>query len=147
MWPKLRQCLAQFPTTVITGLDAAGYPISFRCTPQADDARQVLIVSVPSGVSVQPGPAGLLCHSHNDELWDLKNFAAQGRLEQDAGRWVFQPHRLLLGAGTSGPFGDFQLLINSRRAAQAYLTKRNLPRPVIPWAEIKALRAAAKKDK
>ena len=55
--------------------------MSVRCHPQVDEAEHVLRVHLPADIQIAPGPAGLLCHSHDEKLWHLKIFALQGMLE------------------------------------------------------------------
>jgi hypothetical protein len=145
MWAKLVKSLAIFSSAVLTGLDADGYPFSVRCTLRPDHERQVLNVHLPAASGIQPGLAGLLCHSHDEWLWNLKSFGIQGRLEQEAGGWVFHPLRFIPGAGMEGPLGQFRMIQKGRKSAQQYLEKRGLPRPAVDWQGIKALRAQLKK--
>jgi hypothetical protein len=114
MWREIEKHLPEFPSAVITGVDPAGFPVSARCRPQVDAAERVLRVQLPPGTGLQPGPAGLLCHTHDERLWNLKSFLVRGVLERDALGW-----RL-------------------RRNAQRYLEQRGWPRPRVPWGELKA---------
>jgi hypothetical protein len=139
MWDKIVQTLPQYPSAVLTGQDAQGYPYSVRCRPQPDNTQQVLRVQLPPGAPIQPGPAGLLCHYHNDQLWDLKSFTLRGVLAQDGTSWTFRPLHLPESSG-KGVVGIIRFLIKSRRDANAYLKKRGLPRPRIPWDEVEALK-------
>lgn len=147
MWAKLVKNLAAFPSAVVTGLNPEGYPFSIRCTPQIDHAQQVLHMQFPAEAMIQSGSAGLLCHSHDERLWNLKSFVVHGHLEQQADGWVFRPRRFIPGGGVSGPLGDIRTMINARRAAKQYLEKRRLPRPAIRWDTIKTLRAESKRNK
>jgi hypothetical protein len=143
MWDKLVKYLPGFSSAVVTGTDPEGYPFSVRCMPQVDHARQVLHIRLPKDVPIQPGPAGLLWHSHNERLWNLKAFLVRGRLEQEAAGWAFHPQQFIQRGGHL--LADVRAFMNARRAARQYLEKRGLPRPVIPWKAIEALRAEAKK--
>jgi len=145
MWPEIVSNLAKFPSAVLSGTDAQGYPFSIRCIPEVDQARQVLRISLSGDVPIQPGAAGLLCHSHDELLWNLKSFLVRGRLEQDDRGWVFRPEKFIPGGGMQGPLGDMKAMIRTRGIANRYLKKRRLPRPKVPWDEIKALRAEAKR--
>ncbi len=146
MWDKLTKSLAMFSSAVVTGTDAEGYPFSVRCTPQVDPAQQVLHIPFPNDLPIEPGPAGLLCHSHDEGLWNLKSFIARGRLEREANGWMFHPRQLIPGAGMGGLPGFMRWIMSSRRAAKQYLEKRGLPRPTIPWKAIAALRAESKRS-
>ena len=85
MWAEIVKYLPTFETAVLSGTDATGYPFSVRCAPRPDHAAQVLHVAVPPGADLRPGPAGLLCHSHDERYWNLRSFNVRGTLEHDAG--------------------------------------------------------------
>jgi hypothetical protein len=139
--------LEAFPDAVLTGLDAAGFPFSLRCTPQPDHRQQLLQAPIPPGIDILPGPAGLLCHRHNERLWGLKNFVLLGHLELQGTDWFFHPARFIPGNGFGGLLGDIRLIFKARATARRYLEKRGLTRPEIPWAAIKALQAEARGEK
>ena len=146
MWDKVVKALSQYPSAILTGLDANGYPFSQRCKPQPDVARQVLTIEPFGETRLQTGPASLLCHSYNEEVWNLKSAQVLGRLEAVDQGWVFIPERLLSGMGQS-PIDQFQMIRNGQVESKKYLEKRGLPRPKIAWDEIKALQAEGKKRK
>ena len=105
MWDEIMKHLADFSSAVLTGVDQAGYPFSVRCKPEPDADEQVLRVQVPEYTNIQPGPAGLLCHKHDEQLWNLKSFILRGSLERGVNGWIFCPHRFTPGAGIGGLFG------------------------------------------
>lgn len=140
MWDEVTKGLAQFPDAVLTGVDADEYPLSIRCQPQVDTPNQVLRVPMASGIDLQSGPASLLCHSHDENLWKLKAFLIRGQIEPVDGSWVFHPQKFIPGGGMGGPLGDLRAIVEARRTAKRYLTKRGLARPAIPWDKIKATR-------
>lgn len=144
MWADLVKQLKSFPSAVLTGLDAEGYPFSIRCIPQPDRAQEVLFIQILSQVPINPGPAGLLCHSHDEQLWNLKGFGVHGTLAQRDGQWVFTPRRLMEGTGGERLLGYLKQIRNGRRTAQRYLKHRGLPRPKVDWDTMKALWAEAK---
>ena len=137
MWDDLVRDLGTYPSAVLTVTDAAGHPYSIRCTPEPDPARQVLRVTVPAYVHAQAGPAGLLCHFHDDLLWSQTNFVAFGALEPDGTGWVFRATRLIEGAGAG--MSLLRQLRGGRRGAQRYLDKRGLSWPPVPWARLRAI--------
>jgi hypothetical protein len=137
MWPKTTSQLAKYPTVVLTGLDADGYPFSLRCVPQPDAAREVLHLLLPEYATLQPGPASLLCHYHDDALWNQTNFVLRGTLTHEANEWSFKPTQFIEGAGAG--MSMFRQIREGRGAAQRYLSKRNLSRLKIPWDQLKAI--------
>jgi hypothetical protein len=144
MWDKVLKHLPEYQTGVLTGIDAEGYPYSLRCKPQIDTTQQILRISLPDYVTIKPGPASILCHYHNEKLWDLKNFVLRGTIEQSNSVWLFRPTQFIAGAGNYK--GLFKLIQDGRRAAKQYLIKRNLNRPRIPWDKIKAIYNQAQKS-
>jgi hypothetical protein len=147
MWNELVKHLADFSSAVLTGVNSSGYPFSMRCEPETDASNQVLRVQVPEYTNIQPGPAGLLCHKHDEWLWNLKSFIVRGSLERDAQGWLFRPEQLTPGAGIGGLIGMLKFLQNGRRTAQQYLDKRHLARPSIAWDKFHALWAEIKRTK
>lgn len=147
MWSKIIKYLADFPTAVLTGIDHSGYPFSFRCKPDPINHLQVLHVEVPAYADIQPGPAGLLCHKHDDQLWNLESFIVRGSLERDGEDWLFRPIKFIQGAGIGGMIGMVNFLRSGRRTAQQYLDKRGLTRPKIEWEKVHEVWAELKHDK
>jgi hypothetical protein len=147
MWDEIVKHLVDFSSAVLTGVDEAGYPFSIRCKPEPDVAEQVLHVQVPEYTNIQPGSAGLLCHKHDEQLWNLKNFMLRGSLESSVHGWIFRPQRFIPGAGIGGLLGMVRFLRSGRRIAKRYLDKRGLEHPVIPWDRVHALWAEVKKSK
>jgi prepilin-type N-terminal cleavage/methylation domain-containing protein len=71
--------------------------------PRIDPFERVLPVEIPGGTPVQPGPASLLCHRHDENLWNLKSLLVRGTLTRGGGGWIFRPERFVPGAGIGGP--------------------------------------------
>jgi hypothetical protein len=90
-----------------------------------------------------PGPASVLLHRHNDQLWDLRNCAMMGELTHQAGGWAFSPTRFIPGNDGLNPLTTVRALRQMRRTAESYLATRHLARPEISWAEFKQLTASA----
>ena len=143
MWPEIQRQLARFPSAVLTSLDPGGFPYSLRCVPQPDDERQRLRIEIPPGTAVQPGPASILCHGHDEKLWGMKSFLIRGRLEREGESWSFLPDRFLPGMGP--PWAMAGNLIRARRTANRILARRQHPRPKIDWAAVRALRRQARR--
>jgi hypothetical protein len=135
MWAEIVKNLAKYDSAVLSGVDANGFPFSIRCRPVADPERQVLRIERPSWAPLQPGPAGLLAHSHNEVMWNLVMFNLRGRLEEDGDGWLFRPVTIITG----GVSGSVMTIFGNRQRAMEFLKKRNLPRPAIPWDDYKEL--------
>jgi hypothetical protein len=145
MWPEVRRHLRGFSNPVLTGVDADGYPLSIRCAPEIDEAQQGLRVSVPAWTRMPPGAASLLCHRHNQLLWNIRSFMVRGTLEPVGGEsWLLRPTRFVPGIGNGGLAWMVRFAIAKRRAARRYLERRGLARPRIDWAQLKAVQARAR---
>ncbi len=143
MWDEVIKHLPEFPSAVLTDLDAEGYPCSVRCHPEPDHAGQALRVELPGRVAVGPGPAGLLFHQHDEVLLDQKFLLVRGILGRDGEAWTFSPRRFIPLLTTGGPISIMRFALESRRNAAAYLKKRGLARPRIPWVEIETVKEQA----
>lgn len=142
MWPRIAQTVAKFQSVVVTGLDADGYPYSVRCQPKLLEAEQVIAFDLPDHPGIQPGPASLMGHTHDEQLWSLSSFLVRGALERRGAGWVLRPKQFTPGA-SQNPLDMVRLLVNCRRTAANYLKKRQLPRPQVNWHQIDALWAEA----
>jgi hypothetical protein len=142
MWAEIVKALGTFDSAVLTGRDAAGYPCSVRCIPRADEGTRTVRVEVPEGTGVEPGPASLLCHAHDERLWSLRAINVRGTLERDGSGWVVRPTGFIPEMDSS-PLGMIRAIRGMRRAAAAYLAKRGLARPAIPWERIRAVKGEA----
>jgi hypothetical protein len=140
MWSELMLILRSFSSAVLSARDADGYPASVRTAVSPDASRQVVAVRVPAYVELQPGPASLLLHSHNEQLWDFRSHTMRGALERDGDGWIFRPAPTALRAD-SGGLAVVRELLACRRAAKSYLRKRGLTRPTVPWGKLRALTA------
>lgn len=147
MWDEIVEHLSDFESAVLTGLDAEGYPYSVRCRPRPDPATRVLRISLPDYAPVEPGPASLLCHRHDENLWRLKSFLVRGTLEREGRSWSLRPRRFLPAAGIGGPLGMVRFVVGSRRTARRYLERRGLSRPQIPWREINEIKAQVRMER
>jgi hypothetical protein len=142
MWGEIVKRLPRFSGAVLTGLDAGGDAVSVRCQPTLDQQARVLRVLVPDGLGIVPGPAGLLCHRHDEQLWSLKSFLIRGSLERTGHDWVFRPRQLVRGMDTTA-LSNLRLLRAGRRTAKRYLATRGLRRPRIPWEHYAQLKDGA----
>jgi hypothetical protein len=137
VWPEIGKNLAAFETGVLNATDLYGYPYSVRCRPRQDPSAGVLRLDLGGGEEIRPGPAGLLFHSHDEELWNQKVFLLLGRLEGAGEGLVFRPERSVGGMGLRTAA---RMLFGARRSSAAYLKKRGLSRPRIPWGEIEEVK-------
>ncbi len=147
MWPELARHLGRYPSAVLTAQDASGYPSSVRCRPTVDAPAQVIRIDLPADASLRPGPASLLCHSHNQFLWNLRSFLLRGVLARDGAGWRFNVGQFIPGIGIGGPVGMVRFAMAKRRVAAKYLADRNLDRPRVPWDELRALKAQVKRGR
>jgi hypothetical protein len=88
------------------------------------------------------GRAGLMCHYHDARLWHQRSFVVRGRVERSFGRWVFIPEQTIPGMGY-GRFPLLRMMIRGRRRAARYLQARRLPRPEVPWDQMRAIKREA----
>ncbi len=146
MWRDVTRHLRDFESAVLTGVDVEGYPFSIRCRPEPDPATRTLRVQLPADLPIQPGPGSLLCHRHDQRLWNQKSFLVRGVLTGEPSGWVFRPSQFIPGAGIGGMKGLLRFVVSSRRAAQRYLAARGLRRPGIPWAQINATKAQVQRS-
>jgi hypothetical protein len=134
MWDNLKHQIQSFSSAVLTTRDATGYPVSVRTSCVIDDQRQAVGVTMPAAVDAQAGPASLLLHRHNEQLWDLRIVVVRGELVHHGDAWVFRPQ-----PRPPDP-SAFRMILNYRKAANAYVRKRGLARPRIPWDRLKAIK-------
>src|SRR5215210_1069990 len=120
MWTEIEKNLPKFETGVLNVTDPDGYPFSLRCRPEQDPSAGVLRLDFAAGEAIQPGPASLLYHSHDEELWNQKVFLLRGRLEGAGDVWAFRPERVI---GGSGLLNMVRMLIGVRKSTTAYLKK------------------------
>ena len=146
MWAEIIKRLPDYRNAVITGVNAQGYPSSVRCRPEPDSAAQILKIQIPESAHIQPGPASLLCHKHDEQFWNQHSFIVWGTLDRCDNSWMFHPLRFTPGAAPD-ILSLVRFVSNARRAARQYLEKRRLPRPQIPWNEIKTLWAEVERTR
>ncbi len=144
MWDEIARYLPEFPSGVLTAFDGDGMPCSQRVQPQPDSAGQFLRFAVSPGLSIQSGKACLLCHRHDEKLWNLKSFVIQGTLEQDGAGWLLRPERFIAGMGIGGMRIYLRFVSDGRKNTTQYLKKRGMPRPQVDWQMVMDLMAPEK---
>lgn len=136
MWAEAARWLGKFNEAVLTTLDADGYPVSVRLNAHGYVAATgELPVTMPETLGAVAGPANLLCHYHDEKLWNLNAIQIMGRLEKRGGDWVFVTTKFT--PPSRWPLWGF--IVGLRRSAQKYLDKRGLGRPEVNWAAVKEI--------
>ena len=128
MWPQITKYLPEFPTAVLSGVDKAGYPYSLRCRPALDMEGQRLQLTLPTA-PLEEGPACLLCHNHDERLWNLKSFVVRGTLTIEQEAWVLIPRQFIPGMGIGGWRSYVRFVRHGRAATRAYFAKRGMSQP------------------
>jgi hypothetical protein len=140
--------LASYPSVVLAALDKTGAPTLVRTTLSTGPGGYR--VTVPDDLLIVEGPASLLVHRHDEQLWNLHNASIRGRLtHDDATGWTFVPERLT-EPGSRNRAGLLDPIRTARRLRAAtahYLEQRSLNRPPVPWDAYRALRAEARAAK
>jgi hypothetical protein len=136
-------------SAVLTVVDAAGYPVSFRCRPEPAADPAALEVALPSWLTVERGPACLMAHSHDEGMWNLRGILAKGSITVDDDRLLFSPDTFRWLADTGG--GTFSVLrraagavLRTRRDAATYLRRTGQQEREVPWQTIVDARRRAK---
>lgn len=142
MWDSLKRQGGAFTSAVLNGRDADGYPASVRTAFTFDDAQQAVRVTVPAEAALQAGVASLLFHSHDEQLWDQQIVLVRGELVRAADGWLFRPLTFSLD-NAAGGLAMLRLMLKLRKTAGAYLKKRGVARPAVPWARLNALKGKA----
>ncbi|GAB4587210.1 hypothetical protein [Nocardia sp. IFM 10818] len=136
---ELLAALGRFSDGVVLSADdPAGYPVGLRCRPRLEG--DALVIDRPDWFDAVDGPAALLAHYHDDQGWNMRSVLARGTIETGDGTVVFTPATVDDNKGS--PAQLIRLIRTSHRTATAYLRRRKLPRPAIPWDTIKQARAA-----
>jgi hypothetical protein len=140
MWSEAAKRLAGYDEAVVTAVDPAGYPVSIRqAAPCYEPGTGEFTVEWPSLLAVTEGPATVLCHSHDEKLWNIKQLQIKGRLERRAGQWVFVSTELR--PSPASQLGIFlRLARDMRKSGKRYLDRRGLEKPKVNWEALKALR-------
>jgi hypothetical protein len=128
-----------YRSVVLAAVDADGAPVLVRTSvaAEADGYR----VEVPADLPVTDGPAALLVHRHDDELWNLHNANVRGDLVSDEKGWLLRPSTLVEpGQRDGGSILDpFRIARSCQANTRRYLRRRGLARPAIPWAAYRAI--------
>ncbi len=134
MWNKaLIACARTYPSGVLTVVEDSGYPRSVRCVVEFDDARELILISLPSlEVVGRQGLACLLFHRHNADMSGQRELLIKGELHEEAGTLVLHPGDFLTGSGrqdtdrmpyAGSPMDIIRYMMLGRRKAREYLAK------------------------
>lgn len=133
MWAEAAKWLKKYSEGVMTGVDAEGYPVSARQTALVFDAESGTMPVVGlANLGAVEGPANLLCHFHDDKLWNMHAIQIRGRLERRGTDLVFV-------ATAFTPPSMIKMIRGMHASAKAYVVKRGLPTPVVNFDAVKAL--------
>ena len=138
--------LPGFSSAVLAGFDSLQQPTLVRVRPVADAANGVFSFSLSNGVDIAPGPASLLCHSHDEQLTTQRSFVATGTVTGAGAGWTMTPERYIPGADRLGPIAAFTVIRDLQSTARRYLDARGLDTPTIDWAAIEDLRRQVHKS-
>lgn len=145
MWAEAARRLRGYDEAVLTGIDVDGYPFSVRVPTAAYDGGSGLLrAELPAAVRAAAGPAGLLCHYHDDKLWNIRTLQVRGRLEDRDGGWTFVT-TAFTPPPTPAPMAMIAMVRGAHAAATRYLARRDLDRPVVNWAAIKEVQRRARR--
>jgi len=145
MWTEISRYLPEFASAVLTAFDDRSTPYSLRVQPVLDAGGQVIRFALPAGQIVQSGKACLLCHRHDQNLWNLKSFVVQGTLERTETNWLLRPSRFIPGVGIGGMSSYLRFVLDGRKNTAHYLQKHGMPRPTIDWDQIIDMMAPEKR--
>ncbi|WP_369779841.1 pyridoxamine 5'-phosphate oxidase family protein [Streptomyces sp. R33] len=127
------------PTAVLAGRDASGAPLLARTRPQPTPPGY--LVEVPSDCPVEPGPASLLVHRHDEQLNHMYNALVRGELRRSDSGWLLTPSTVIEPMGSGRVSDALRVLRQTKRSTDRYLERRGLHRPKVQWDEFRALAA------
>lgn len=133
MWTEAAAWLARYDEVVVTARGRDGYPISVRQDTRCYDAGTgTMPVHLPDVLYPVAGAANLLCHEHDESLWNLRAIHLRGRLERRGADWTFvstefnRPPRLAF----------WRLSRRMRASSRRYLARRGLATPEVNWSAV-----------
>jgi len=130
--------LATYTSAVLVTRTDDGMPSLRRVRVTGPGAAGRLRLFLPPDADLRPGPASLLAHFHDEQLWSLRSVVVVGELI-DTDPWTFRPERIVGGGGSVNPVRLVREMRRLRSTARGYLEKRSLARPEVAWSGIRAL--------
>jgi hypothetical protein len=141
MWAEAAKAMAKYPEGVLNAVDARGFPFSVRqLTLPFETATGTMPVVLPDALGAVAGPASLLCHFHDEKLWNLRAIQLRGRIEKGEVGWRFV-------ATAFTPPAGWRTIPNMRQTAMKYLAERGLPLPKVDFDAIGRLWTRARQIK
>jgi hypothetical protein len=141
VWTEAATALSRYDEAVLTAIDAQGYPFSVRVrTADYDATTGVLSAEFPAALAPVAGPANLLCHFHDEKMWNIRSVHVRGRLERRDDAWDF------VSTAFTAPsrLGPIAMVRNANASARRYLARRGLGRPAVDWAAVKEISRRAR---
>ncbi|MFE2477918.1 pyridoxamine 5'-phosphate oxidase family protein [Streptomyces sp. NPDC059389] len=129
--------LGRTPTAVLAGRDASGAPLLARVRPRPTTSGH--LIEVPPDCLVEPGPASLLVHRHDELLNHMYNALVRGELRQTGSGWLLVPSNVIEPMGSGRVSDALRVLRQTRRSTDRYLERRGLPRPKVQWDRFRCL--------
>jgi hypothetical protein len=131
------RAVSGYDSAVLATRDDDGAPVlrRVRVTGARDGALEL---EVPEPAELRAGPASVLCHSHDERLWDLRSVVVVGEYTGDG---ALRPDRLVGQAAT--PPAVVRSVRELRGTAHGHLERGGLPRPRVRWDELAAVKRAA----
>ncbi|MFE1788802.1 pyridoxamine 5'-phosphate oxidase family protein [Streptomyces sp. NPDC059525] len=129
--------LGRTPTAVLAARSASGAPVLARTRPRP--TRSGYLVEVPADCPVEPGPASLLVHRHDELLNHMYNALVRGDLRRTDAGWLLEPSTVIEPMGSGRASDALRVLSRTKRSTDRYLRRRGLRRPKVQWDRFRAL--------
>lgn len=143
MWQLASESLSTFPEVVLTAVGIEGHPVSVRQHSGRYDAQSgEMPVLIPAPLAAVEGPANLLAHSHDEDLWNLRIVRVKGRLERRHEGWVFIS-TAFTPPSPEGFKSRWQMAQAMRRSSSRYLAARGMAQPKVNWRVLKRMQRQA----
>ncbi|RPF30162.1 pyridoxamine 5'-phosphate oxidase [Streptomyces sp. Ag109_G2-6] len=129
--------LGRMPSAVFAARSASGAPVLARTRPRP--TRSGYLVEVPSNCPVEPGPASLLVHRHDELLNHMYNALVRGDLRRTRAGWLLEPSSVVEPMGSGRASDALRVLNRTKRSTDRYLRLRGLRRPKVQWDRFRSL--------
>jgi hypothetical protein len=147
MWQLASESLSRFPDVVVTVAGIEGHPVSVRQPSRRYDAKTgEMPILIPASVAPAAGPANVLAHSHDENLWNLRMVRIKGRLEKRSEGWTFVSTAFTPPA-PGGFKSRWQMAKAMRRSSCRYLAVRGIAHPKVNWMALKRMQRQAQRNR